>query len=136
MANGSYPRSQAEHTAGIDYVVAVHPGMQTRGFWRQVREIGETFEGGFREQAFRPDCFRIDHENKVVEIHEVVVTHEPKPNLLHMVGQLFMCFDSTLDWDLRMYVHRRGQSPSQVDLWHWYVDSARTQRGLTNDWEA
>lgn len=137
MDEPSYPRSQKLHKEDIQWLLDYQPDMQTERFWQAVKEIGDDFEGGFVSRiSFRPDAYRIDRDLKVVEIHEVVMSHEPKVDLFHKVASLFLAFDGDEEWSLRMFVHRRGQTPTEVDLWYWYTDAVRSARGERREWES
>lgn len=134
MAKALYSKTQIKHTAGINYLRDLVPGIETQGFWAALRQLGEEEDLDFTEQPFRPDAYRIDRAAKVVEIHEVVETHEPSVRVLRMMGLLYMDFDAEDEWCLKMYVHRRGYPPVQADLFYWYLDCLAGHTGHEAEW--
>ena len=121
------PRSQARHTALIADLVASHPDMQTKGFWRAVRSLADELGAEIWDHRFRPDAFRINRETQTIEIHEVVVSHDLPRRTLQMMGMFWFDWDceGDHDWLPTLWVHREGAKPQEYDLCYWYHATVR-----------
>ncbi len=124
MATKAHNKTQTDHTAAIDALIARTPGMQKKGFWNAVRDLSVELDNEceLAKCAFVPDCYLINRETQRIEIHEIVNTSDLRPTKLYEVGYFWFQWDCECDhnWLPVLIAHREGAEPQEYDLCYWY----------------